>query len=160
ELTFELLREAGVRLPRAVGQSISIVGALVIGQAAVQAGIVSAAMVIVVSITAISSFTIPAYNMAIPIRILRFGIMILAASFGLFGIIAGIIAIAQHLCQLKSFGVPYMSPYAPVVSDDLKDGGIRVPWWKMNARPVTASKQNQIRQSNSSTTDPDPEGRV
>ncbi|KQX61139.1 spore germination protein [Paenibacillus sp. Root444D2] len=159
ELTFELLREAGVRLPRAVGQSISIVGALVIGQAAVQAGIVSAAMVIVVSITAIASFTIPAYNMAIAIRILRFGIMGLAASFGLFGIIAGIIAIVQHLCHLNSFGVPYMSPYAPVVTEDLKDGGLRVPWWKMNSRPSTASKLNQIRQSHSSTTDPDPEGR-
>lgn len=69
-----------MRMPRAVGQAISIVGALVIGQAAVQAGIVSAAMVIVVSITAIANFVFPAFNMAISIRILRFGMMVLAAT--------------------------------------------------------------------------------
>ena len=72
EVTFEILREAGVRMPRAVGQAVSIVGALVIGQAAVEAGIVSAAMVIVVSITAIANFSFPSFNMAISIRILRF----------------------------------------------------------------------------------------
>ena len=85
EITFEILREAGVRMPRAVGQAVSIVGALVIGQAAVEAGIVSAAMVIVVAITAISSFVLPSFNMAIAIRILRFALMAFAASFGLFG---------------------------------------------------------------------------
>lgn len=148
EVIFELLREAGVRLPRAVGQSISIVGALVIGQAAVQAGIVSAVMVIVVSITAISSFVIPSYNMAIPIRILRFGIMGLAASFGLFGILAGIILIVQHLCHLRSFGVYYMSPYAPVILEDRKDAAIRVSWRKMISRPRSVSMQNPNRQNN------------
>lgn len=155
EVTFELLREAGIRLPRAVGQSISIVGALVIGQAAVQAGIVSAVMVIVVSITAISSFVIPAYNMGIPIRILRFGMMALAASFGLFGIVAGIILIVQHLCHLRSFGVYYMSPYAPVIPEDKKDAGIRVSWRDMLSRPRSISRQNPIRE-NSPTQDTDP----
>lgn len=153
ELTFELLREAGVRLPRAVGQAISIVGALVIGQTAVQAGIVSAAMVIVVSVTAIASFTIPAYNMAIPIRMLRFGMMGLAATFGLFGVIAGIIGIVQHLCHLRSFGVPYMSPFGPVVEGDRKDAVVRVPWWAMISRPRSLSRQNPIREA------PNPERR-
>ncbi|RCW41510.1 spore germination protein [Paenibacillus prosopidis] len=147
EVTFELLREAGIRLPRAVGQSISIVGALVIGQAAVQAGIVSAVMVIVVSITAISSFVIPAYNMGIPIRMLRFGMMGLAASFGLFGITAGIILIVQHLCHLRSFGVYYMSPYAPVIPEDKKDAGIRVSWRNMLTRPRSISSQNSVREN-------------
>ncbi|KRE53626.1 spore germination protein [Paenibacillus sp. Soil522] len=159
EVTFELLREAGVRLPRAVGQSISIVGALVIGQAAVQAGFVSAAMVIVVSITAIASFVIPAYNMGIPIRILRFGMMGLAASFGLFGIIAGIILIVQHLCHLRSFGVYYMSPYAPVIADDKKDAAIRVHWRNMISRPQSVSRQNPIRENRSPAQYPEPEER-
>ncbi|WP_240703013.1 spore germination protein [Cohnella luojiensis] len=155
EVTFELLREAGVRMPKAVGQAISIVGALVIGQAAVQAGIVSAAMVIVVSITAIASFIIPSYNMGIPIRILRFGFMILAATFGLFGILAGLIGIVQHLCHLRSFGIPYMSPYAPVLAADKKDAMVRTPWWAMTSRPRTASRKNTIREKSQPSPKPE-----
>lgn len=127
EITFEILREAGLRMPRAVGQAVSIVGALVIGQAAVEAGIVSAVMVIVVAITAISNFTFPAFNMAIAIRILRFGFMFLAASFGLFGISVGIIAVLLHLCSLRSFGFPYMTPMAPFYLWKQKDTLIRFP---------------------------------
>jgi spore germination protein KA len=113
ELVLEILREAGVRLPKAVGQTISFVGELVIGQAAVEAGIVSAGMVIVVAITAIASFVIPAYNMSISLRILRFILMILAASFGLYGVMLGMIAIVLHLSSIRSFGIPYMSPFGP-----------------------------------------------
>ncbi|WP_209125177.1 spore germination protein [Alkalihalobacillus sp. BA299] len=131
EGTFELLREAGVRMPRAVGQAISIVGALVIGQAAVEAGIVSPAMVIVVAITAITSFAIPSYNMANAFRILRFGMMILAATFGLFGIIMGLLLMVQHLCSLRSFGEPFMKPFAGVKKKIFKDTILRVPWSKM-----------------------------
>ncbi|MFD2611836.1 spore germination protein [Paenibacillus gansuensis] len=135
EFTFEVLREAGVRLPRAVGQAVSIVGALVIGQAAVEAGIVSAAMVIVVSITAITSFVFPAVNMSISIRMLRFLFMILAGSFGLFGITVGLIALTLHLCSLKSFGVPYMSPFAPYDTYDQGDAIFRMPPWLMRRKP-------------------------
>ncbi|MEW9671865.1 spore germination protein [Ammoniphilus sp. 3BR4] len=156
EVTFELLREAGIRMPRAVGQAVSIVGALVIGQAAVEAGIISAAMVIVVSITAISSFIIPAYNMAISFRILRFGMMGLAASFGLLGIIVGIIVVIQHLCRLRSFGVPYMAPFGPVVMADQKDSIIRVPWWGMFSRPRFVSQKNISREDNPPTPKPKP----
>jgi spore germination protein KA len=159
ELTFELLREAGTRLPRAVGQAISIVGALVIGQAAIQAGIVSPAMVIVVSITAIASFTIPSYNMAIAFRILRFGLMTLAATFGLFGIVAGFILHIQNICHLRSFGVPYTYPIAPTNTEAKKDGMyLRVPWWKMTKRPKIASENNIIRENSSSPSKPEPEG--
>ncbi|MBT2725101.1 spore germination protein [Bacillus sp. ISL-46] len=154
EVTFELLREAGVRMPRAVGQSVSIVGALVIGQAAVEAGIISASMVIVVSITAISSFIIPAYNLAISVRILRFGMMGLAASFGLLGIIVGIIAVIQHLCQLRSFGVPYMAPFGPMVMSDQKDAIFRAPWWGMFSRPRFMSQKNISREDNPPTPQP------
>lgn len=135
EVTFEALREAGLRLPRPVGQAVSIVGALVIGQAAVQAGIVSAPMVIVVAITGIASFTSPHYNAGIAIRLLRFPIMALAASLGLFGIINGLALIIVHLCRLHSFGTPYLAPVAPAVYGDLKDVAIRAPWWAMLRRP-------------------------
>jgi spore germination protein KA len=149
EVTFELLREAGIRLPRAVGQAVSIVGALVIGQAAVEAGIVSAVMVIVVSITAIASFVIPAYNMGIAIRMLRFGFMGLAASFGLYGIIIGLFLVVQHLCKLRSFGIPFMSPYSPVTLADHKDVIIRAPWRRMLTRPKSMSQNNSDRQDSS-----------
>src|SRR6185437_13067765 len=98
EVTFEILREAGVRLPQAVGQAVSIVGALVIGQAAVEAGLVSPGMVIIVATTAIANFVIPSFNMAISIRIVRFFLMFFAASFGLFGVTIGLIATVLHLC--------------------------------------------------------------
>jgi spore germination protein KA len=135
ELTFEILREAGVRLPRAVGSSISIVGALVIGQAAVEAGFVSASMVIVVSLTAISSFVSPTFNLSISIRILRFLFMILAATFGLFGIILGLIVMVLHLNSLRSFGIPYLSPSAPFILEDQKDNILRFPHWALSSRP-------------------------
>ncbi|WP_235959407.1 spore germination protein [Paenibacillus silvestris] len=145
EVTFEILREAGIRMPRAVGSAISIVGTLVIGQAAVEAGIVSAAMVIVVSITAMSSFVFPAYNMSISIRILRFPLMVLGGTFGLFGIIVGFIIIVLHLCTLKSFGVPYMSSFAPFHLSDQKDTLFRLPRWMMGARPYVISRnQNEM----------------
>ncbi|MGG1674310.1 spore germination protein [Neobacillus sp. NRS-1170] len=135
ETTLEILREAGIRLPKSVGAAVSIVGALVIGQAAVEAGIVSAAMVIVVSMTAISSFAFPSFHMALPIRMLRFVFMLIAASLGLFGITAGIIALVLHLCRLRSFGVPYMSPFAPLLLSDQKDMLVRMPKNRLVSRP-------------------------
>jgi spore germination protein KA len=137
-------------MPRAVGQAVSIVGTLVIGQAAVEAGIVSAAMVIVVSITAISSFIFPAVNMSISIRMMRFPLMGLAGSLGLFGVFLGIIALLLHMCSLRSFGVPYMTPFAPYIQDDLKDTIIRAPLWLMRKRPRLTSRQNPIRQKKQS----------
>src|SRR5690606_8953548 len=105
------------------------------GQAAVQAGLVSAAMVIVVSLTAIANFCFPAINLATSVRMLRFGLMALAASFGLVGIMFGLILLCIHLATLRSFGVPYTSPAAPFIWKDLKDVFFRVPWWGMSTRP-------------------------
>ncbi|MBM7570795.1 spore germination protein [Aquibacillus albus] len=135
EVTFEILREAGVRMPRAVGNAISIVGALVLGEAAVQAGIVSPTMVIIVSITAITNFVIPHFNLAIAIRMLRFGFMFLAGAFGLYGILIGIIAMILHLCSLRSFGVPYLTPFAPLQATGQEDSILRAPVWKQRTRP-------------------------
>ncbi|MFB5661518.1 spore germination protein [Alteribacillus sp. HJP-4] len=155
-VAFEVLREAGVRMPKAIGQAISIVGALVIGEAAVRAGLVSAAMVIVVAFTAISNFVFPAINMAIPVRILRFGFMIFAATFGLFGIAVGLIALIVHLCSIRSFGIPYMSPLAPFIKFDQKDAIIRMPiFWRMT-RPRLINQNNMRRQSKIKPTKPIP----
>lgn len=145
EFTFEVLREAGIRLPRAIGQAVSIVGALVIGQAGVQAGIVSPLMVIIVAFTGIASFVSPSYNLAIAMRLLRFPLMLLAGVLGLFGVMVGIIAMVIHLSGLRSFGVPYLSPVAPLHPADLKDVFFRVPWWAMSKRPTEVSKMNRRR---------------
>ncbi|CAH1208905.1 Spore germination protein B1 [Paenibacillus plantiphilus] len=146
EVTFEILREAGVRMPRAIGSAISIVGALVLGQAAVDAGLVSAAMVIVVSFTAISSFVIPASNVAVAARLIRFMLMMLAATLGLFGIMSGIFFLLIHLSSLRSFGVPYLTPISPFIPSNLKDTIVRVPWKLMNTRPRLFAKNNYKRQ--------------
>lgn len=135
EGTFEILREAGVRLPRPVGQATSIVGALVIGNAAVTAGLVSPAMVIVVSVTALASFIIPTTSGSFAIRLLRFPIMFCATALGFFGVMAALMAILIHLCSLRSFGVPYLAPVAPLHLAGWKDIYIRVPWWMMLTRP-------------------------
>lgn len=127
ELVFEVLREAGIRMPRAVGQALSIVGALILGQAAVQAGFVSASMVIIVSITAIASFTIPYYNMSIAARILRFILLLAGAYIGLFGILIGGLIILIHMCSLRSFGEPYFAPFAPFRIKSQKDAILVVP---------------------------------
>ncbi|CAG7653439.1 spore germination protein [Paenibacillus allorhizosphaerae] len=145
EITFEALREAGIRLPKAIGSAVSILGALVVGQAAVEAGIVSAPMVIVVSITGIASFTIPRFNGAIAIRMLRFPIMIAASLFGMYGIMISVMLILGHMATLRSFGVPYLSPIGPLSSSDLKDVMIRAPWWTMRNRPAYLSLQDTQR---------------
>ncbi len=147
EISFEALREAGIRLPQIVGQAVSILGALVIGQAAVEAGIVSTPIVIIVSITGIASFTMPRYNMAISIRLLRFPLMILSGLFGLYGIIIGTMILVTHLCKLRSFGVPYFWPLAPMSFESLKDVFIRVPWWAMDERPDPFIQGDSKRQS-------------
>lgn len=113
EFFFELLREAGIRLPQAVGSAVSIVGALIIGQAAIDSGIASPIMIVVVALTGIASFSIPQYNFAISLRLLKVPFILLAASLGGFGIMIGIILLLMHLCSLRSLGEPYFDPIGP-----------------------------------------------
>jgi len=127
EFTFEGLREAGIRLPKLIGPLVSIVGALVIGDAAVRAGLVSAPIVIVVSAAGISSFIIPLYEFGYPLRMLRFPLLILSGTFGLLGLAVGIIAVLIHLIHLNSFGTPYLTPVAPQVTRRLRDVLMRWP---------------------------------
>jgi spore germination protein KA len=145
EVTFEILREAGIRLPKAIGSAVSIVGALVIGQAAVQASIVSPAMVIIVSITAIASFATPSFDMAISARLIRFLFMLGAATFGFYGIILVLLMMVVHLCSLRSFGVPYMAPFAPFIPVNNGDTVVRLPWWTLRQRPRLIST-NTVRE--------------
>ncbi len=152
-ITFEIIREAGVRLPRAVGQAISIVGALVIGEEAVSAGLVGAPVVIVIAITAISSFVIPAQiNIII---LLRFIYITLAGLFGFFGIMLGLVGMIIHLAGLRSFGIPYLAPFAPLEPQGLKDSIVRLPFWGIFFRPPFLGKINRQRRAPQQKPQPD-----
>ncbi|WP_332692609.1 spore germination protein [Halalkalibacter lacteus] len=124
---FELLREAGIRLPQPIGSAISIVGGLIIGDAAITANITSPMMVIVVAVTGIASFSIPQYDIAIAIRILQLPMMIFAAILGGFGIMIFFLILFLHLVNLRSLGQPYLSPLAPLRPKQLLDVFIRRP---------------------------------
>ena len=145
EVAMEILREATVRLPKQVGGALSIVGVLVIGQAAVEAGIASPITVVVIAMTTIGSFATPAYDAAFALRMLRFPIVIMAGFFGLYGVVIGVIFIFNHMLSLKSFGVPYMSPVTPGNFQGLKDVIIRAPFWWMPKRPEMLHSQNSDR---------------
>jgi len=146
EIAMEILREATVRLPRQVGGALSIVGVLVVGQAAVEAGLASPITVVVIALTTIGSFATPAYTAAFALRMLRFPIMILAGIFGLYGVMIGIILTFNHLLNLKSFGVPYMAPVSPGDSQGMKDVVTRSPLWSMSKRPNFLQPANRKRQ--------------
>lgn len=142
-LTLEILQEAGLRLPKPIGQTIGIVGALVIGDAAVKASLVSPILVIVIGITAVSSYAIPSYDLAIAVRLTRFPLMILAGTLGFLGVGIGLYAGLIHLLSLRSFGVPYMSPIAPLrIRAFLQDTFVRAPWWGMRRRPELIDTDN------------------
>ena len=132
-IAFEIIREAGIRMPRPVGQAISIVGALVLGETAVNAGVVSSPMVIVVAITAITDFVNP--SLTTTTVYLRIFLLALAAGLGLYGILIGFFFILAHICSLRSFGTPYLSPLAPVNRSGLKDTLVRSFLWLMKQRP-------------------------
>nr|WP_125666621.1 spore germination protein [Paenibacillus baekrokdamisoli] len=149
EITLEMMREAGLRLPAPIGQTVGIVGGIIIGQAAVQAGIVSNFMVIIVASTAIASFITPNYDMGASIRLLRFPMMLLASMFGIVGMVCGAMALVAHFVSLETLGTPYGSPLAPWRFADLKDVFIRLPLWTMGKRPKGTNAVQSVRQGNS-----------
>ncbi|WP_347490642.1 spore germination protein [Desulfoscipio sp. XC116] len=134
ETSFELIREAGVRVPGTVGTTLGIVGALILGQAAVAANIVSPILIIVVAVTALGSFAIPNYSFSLSIRVLRFVYIILASLFGLLGILIGVFIHVGLMVNLKSFGVPFMAPAAPVTNKG-RDYWMRGMIWQQQKRP-------------------------
>lgn len=137
EFTLELLREAGARLPTKVGQTMGIVGGIVIGQAAVEAGFTSNILIIIVAISALGTFTAPSYMMGTVVRIIRFPLIILAGLYGGIGMMVGLIYVLMHLLNLTSLGRPYLSPLYPFRFADLKDSVFRFPPSMLSNRPVT-----------------------
>lgn len=148
ELAFELLREAGIRLPGQLGGTIGIVGGLIVGQAAVDAGLVSTIVVIVVALTAIASFSIPNETMGAAFRILKFFFLFMSALWGLYGFFLAWLVFIVHLCSLESFGEPYLMPDewdAQERKEKYKDYYLRLPLFLMWKRPVFTKKGARIR---------------
>jgi len=149
EFAFELLREAGIRLPRPVGSSIGIIGGLIVGDAAVSAGLVSPLVVIVVALTGIASFAIPNYSIVSAFRLCKFLVIALAAALGLLGFWVALIIIFIHLASMKTFGLPYLFPFAAGDVNgytDFKDSLFRAPITFMKKRPIYANPDQQNRQ--------------
>lgn len=139
ELLFELLREAGIRLPGQMGNTIGVVGGLIVGQAAVEAALVSTIVVIVVALTAIASFAIPNEDFSSAFRLLKFLMIFLGAVWGLYGIMLGILVLLIHLATMESFGVPYLMPAVAGSADDeieYQDFVMRKPIFTMRERPI------------------------
>lgn len=163
EMAFELLREAGLRVPRQIGQAVSIVGVLIIGDAAVRAGLISPFMIVVVGISAISSFAIPSPPLADAVRLLRFPLIVLGGALGLFTIIIGLMFILTLLVSARSYGVPFFTPFIPMVPRELEDALVRAPAWRQLYRPWQLVQPGKVRQQppgqklqpNSSGEDPD-----
>ena len=143
---FEIMKEAGLRLPKPIGQTVTLIGGLVIGQAAVDAGLISAFMVIVVSATGIAEFVNPSLRELIVIY--RLLMIVLGGLLGLFGIACGILIFIFHLISIKSFGVPFMFPVAPYDKEGMKDFLRRAPLRKMNYRPKYISDENTRKRNN------------
>lgn len=146
ESTIELLREAGARLPTKIGQTIGIVGGIVIGQAAVQAGLTSNILIISVASSAIASFVIPSYIMSASFRLYRFGLICLAGLWGNLGLVIGIAYMIIHLCGLTSLGSSYVTPVAPFKPYDWRDVFFRLPFSMLTKRPSQNQARNRVKQ--------------
>ena len=147
-ISFEILRESDARIPSKVGTSISILGGLVLGEAAVSAGLVSPIMIIVIALSVISGLLFTSNSLAYSIRYYRFILLILSAFFGLFGLFIGMMLLIIKLCSITSFGYPYTSPFAPLIKTELKDSIIKIKNKSIRLRnPLLASK-NLVRGRN------------
>ncbi len=135
EISFELIREAGIRIPGPIGPTLGIIGALILGQAAVAANIVSPILIIVVAVTGIGSFAIPNFSLALSLRIVRFAYIALGAVAGFLGITTGIFIQGIIYAKAKSFGVPFLTPFGPKTAGAAQDDFLNLPIWKREERP-------------------------
>lgn len=145
ELSFELIREAGLRVPSPLGSTVGIVGALVLGEAAVSANIVSPILIIIIAVTAISSFAIPDFSLSFHLRVTRFAYILLGSLCGFLGIGVGMFIHILVLTSLKSFGVPYLAPYSPLSSVGNHSYFLK-PVWKREKRANFLKSKNPITQ--------------
>jgi len=148
EVIIQMVIEAGLRLPQQIGQTVGVVSGIILGQAAISAKLASPIVILIISISIICTYALPSASMVLTTRLLRFPIMLLAATFGLFGIAFGWVVVQAHLIGLESMGVPYFAPLAPMRYADLKDTFIRTYLKKMNQRPVSIPMQDRKRQGN------------
>ncbi|MWC27947.1 spore germination protein [Paenibacillus sp. MMS18-CY102] len=142
-LLLEILREATIRLASPVGQTIGVVGGIVIGTVVVQSNLVSNTMVIVAALTGLASFIMPSYEMSSAVRLLCYPALILSSLFGLLGLVFFFMLICIHLCQMNTMGIPYFSP--PFSLSDAKDTLFRAPIWSLRTRPRETAPSNRTR---------------
>jgi spore germination protein len=148
ELAFELIREAGVRMPGPLSGTIGIVGGLIIGSAAVTANLVSPMSVVVVAVSALSTFAIPNDDFAAAFRLVKYAFILLGGMLGIFGLGLGVYYLLGHLAGLTSFGIPYLTPFVASDLNDHQDAGdalIRSPFYWMKRRPIFARRDQRVR---------------
>ncbi|OON97415.1 MAG: hypothetical protein ATN36_03430 [Epulopiscium sp. Nele67-Bin005] len=163
ETAFELLKEAGIRLPGPVGHAIGVVGGIVIGQAAVEAKLISPMVVIIVALTAIATFAIPDYSLTTAFRLLKYGFIFICGMFGLYGFFLGFLVMVAHLASLESFGTPFLSAYLANPkgeNSDYRDTIMRYPLFMLNRRPSHARprQKTRVRLSDSNSVSQTPPG--
>jgi spore germination protein KA len=147
EFSFELIREGGIRVPGVSGNTLGIIGALILGQAAVQAGLVSPILIIIVAVSGLGSFAIPNYSLSLGVRIIRFILIIFGFLGGFYGISAGITIMFALALSMKSFGVPFFTPYAPSTNRN-KDLILRSPIYNQKERPDFLNTENDMQMGN------------
>ncbi|WP_054027742.1 spore germination protein [Bacillus sp. FJAT-28004] len=135
-MLLEIFREAGVRLPNAIGQTLTSIGGLIIGDAAIRAGLVSPSVVVVGAITAVSGVTLVNQTLSTQVSILRLFFFILSAILGMYGVILGMVLLIGYMGSMNSFGVSYLSPFSPLSVKELVISFLRLPWDKINKRPT------------------------
>lgn len=145
-IMFELFREAGMRLPSAIGQTLAVVGALIIGDAAIRTGLTSPSMLVVAGSTAVATFTLINQQLAGSVTILRLTVVFMSSILGIFGFLVSVFAILGYLANLRSFGVPYLAPASPLVWKDFVQSFLRAPMTKMRRRPKILNTKDSTRQ--------------
>lgn len=139
-LLFELLKEAGLRLPSAIGQTLSVVGGLIIGQAAISAGMTAPGILVIMAISIVATFTLGNQNLLNVVSLLRLFVLLVSAILGMFGFLFSILVITLYLANLRSFGMPYLSPLSPPILSDLYKVLFRIPWLKSDRPPKMMSR--------------------
>lgn len=147
---FELFREAGERLPKAVGQTVAVVGGIVVGDAAIRAGLASTTFLVIAAVTAVSSFTLVNQSLVGSVSLIRLFVMLCSSSLGMYGFILSLIAITLYLSSLESFGIPYLAPLSPIRWKDIILAFVRLPWYKKNLRPEILQTKDATRKERDS----------